>query len=308
MDGAVLLRMQGAAPNQDNAMDSSIRSGFDSFRESWERAYDDPAFIQFALAHLPSNLWEMSNPLDPTDAFSRNPDLYRPYVYDAVTALGISMCRAGSNSTYFEGSAIYEEFTMLAFEGASGNVTILPTGSRDNSTVTFVIETTKPVPNENGMITFETVPSHVFQDQMWQRTNIDEYYGGGQQSPPPSLPVVDFNYNYIGKTARIVGYFLMGLTMAMGVVSFVWLIIYRHNDIVVASHPFFLLLILVGTIAMGSSIVPLSMEEPTVKSMDGLDMACMSSIWLYIVGVNLVLAALMAKARSVYKVRLSCEY
>jgi hypothetical protein len=108
--------------------------------------------------------------------------------------------------------------------------------------------------------------------------------------------------NYIGDSARIAGYVLFGIVCFCGIASIIWVIYYRDEHVIISAQPFFLVLVSVGTMFMASTILPLSFEEPTPES--GLDIACMSIPWLYVIGATLAISGLLAKTRGVVKVRL----
>jgi 7 transmembrane sweet-taste receptor of 3 GCPR len=296
------MRVQGS----ESPKVASERTGADRFKQAWAAAYDDATFRSYVNEHLPQELTNVSGDFNQDALFSPVPDVHRPFVYDAVTSLAVSMCRAGQDTEFFNGSAVYEEFVNIDFNGASGRVLILPSGSRDNSTLSFSMEHARPVDNQDGTIRFEVIQSYYFEGDKWNSYNRPFYFAGNQTVAPSPLPPVDFEYNYIGTTARALGYCLMAMAVITALLSGVWTVIHFSTPVVQSSHPLFLAMIIVGTVVMASTIIPLSMEETTVDSVDGLDVACMSTAWLYIVGVNIVLAGLMAKARTVYKVSGSC--
>ena len=152
------------------------------------------------------------------------------------------------------------------------------------------------------MVTFRLVPTSYYLNG-WKPIPVDGQmfqYGNGGTTAPASLPSPDFNYNYIGDTGRAIGYTLMGIVVAIALASMVWLVWFQNERVVRSSQPLFLFLVSFGALMMGSTIVPLSLEEPL--SDYSLDVACMAAPWLYVSGAVIVFSALLAKTRGVHQV------
>jgi hypothetical protein len=290
-----------------NTANVTASSGYDLFRESWLTALADNDFVRYVRDKLPMSLQEYDY-YNASASLSRSPTGFQPFHYDAVTALGISMCRAGVDTDFFTGSDVHGEFATLDFLGASGQVKMTATNTRDYKTVNFVAYSSRPIQSteENGTI-LDIYPTLFFQEDQWTRVDNNVlYFAGAQSSPPLDLPAISYDSNYIGRAGRVLAYILMGAAMFSSIFSLIWMILNRKSRIIMASHPFFLLLVTLGTFVMASSIIPLSFDETIVKSQGGLDVACMSVPWLYIMGFTLAASSLVAKARSVYQVRRYC--
>jgi hypothetical protein len=311
-DGLGIIQMSGGVMTEPfisgeaavSPPDESATSGFEKFRLSWTEALQDPEFLEYVRLRLPDSLSVLSS-FDRNATFANDPGASRPFLYDAVTSFGISMCQAGRNSTYFTGPGIYNEFRQLDFEGASGRVTIdSSTGTRNYRSIAFVMWNMQIYgEDEDGFAQFKLVPSLNFEDNGWVKIPGNPFiYPNGTETPPASLPEVAFNFNYIGKKARASGYALMAFAMASSILSLLWLVYYRDEPVVNSSQPLCLTMVSSGAFIMASTIIPLSLEE-TIVDDTGLDKACMAAPWLYVLGTCVALSALLAKTRGVYKVR-----
>lgn len=119
---------------------------------------------------------------------------------------------------------------------------------------------------------------------------------------PLELPPLDFNYNYLGHIA-IVGYVLCAIIIgaSLGLMGWTWH--NRHHRVVKSSQPVFLGIICVGTLFMGSAIIPLSIDDET--SQEAADIACMSWPWLIFTGFTVAFSALFSKTWRLNKIFMS---
>ena len=107
-------------------------------------------------------------------------------------------------------------------------------------------------------------------------------------------------FNYLG-SIRIYGYFLVALIFASSLACAIWVQIYKDTTIVSASQPFFLYLLLFGTVVLGSSIIPLTFDDDN-PDMEGNDAACVAFPWLVSTGFTLVFSALFSKIWRINKI------
>ena len=77
-----------------------------------------------------------------------------------------------------------------------------------------------------------------------------------------------------------------------------WTQIYKDEAVVRASQPIFLHIICVGTLLMGSSIIPLTVDDG-VASQDGCNIACHAFPWLLFNGFAIAFSALFTKTNRV---------
>jgi hypothetical protein len=293
-------------------------SGYAKFVDSWQDAYGDVNFTDYVRSKLPRSLETTMEGFNRSALeFSKVPGSFRPFLYDTITAVGISMCRArnitdgddrngnngasSSSDFMFSGPDVYEQFRYLDMPGASGRVRINETtGTRDYETMSFVIWNVRALPqvdndNEgNGRLAF--VPSLQYQGSGWSPIADNKFlYKGGSEYAPDSLPPATTDNHYIGKTTQTLGYVVMCITLCSCVVSLVWLILNRSARVVTSAQPMFLLVISLGAAVMSLTILPLSMDETSVDNVARLDATCMLVPWFYFIGVNLITGALLAK-------------
>ena len=276
--GAAILTMQGGL-----SASGGESSGYAQFQSDWTVALDT-GFGNYVQSKLPV-----------AAAFSTKPGSFRPFMYDAVTALGVSMCQAGrTNSSYFfSGLDIYEQFRNLDLQGASGRVLIDPeTGTRDYKTMSFVVWNVRA--EDSGGLAF--VPALVYENGDWVPIADNKFiYKNGSEIAPNALPPIHLDYHYIGNTARAIAYFLMSITLFSAILSLLWLTWNRNERIVVIAQPVSLFVLSTGVVLMALTIAPATLDETKISSSTGLDAACMSSPWLYVMGISLVNGALLAK-------------
>jgi 7 transmembrane sweet-taste receptor of 3 GCPR len=279
-------------------------SGVDKFRVAWRNAHRDPTFVEYVQGKLPTSLDKVPDFVR-NASFSDDPSGFQNFQYDALTALGIAMCRAGANTTFFTGDDIYGQFRRLDFEGASGRNKILnETGTRSYTTIAFIawnVRITDEVSDGNSVI--EYVPSYFLDGESWREVPGNAFeFADGSTTAPGSIPPVAFNYNYIGTPSRAVAWSFMAITMIAAVAALVWAIYYRANHVVNSAQPLFLIMAAVGAFVMVSSIVPLSLEEAVTTSQRSLNASCMLTPWLYFTGAGIAVSGLLAKAKAVHKV------
>lgn len=282
-------------------LETNTGSGFEIFRAAWRDAINDPYISSAFRSKILEDIGRRVIP-----AFDGEPSFFSPFIYDAVMAIGASMCRAGSLQTNFSGVQVFDELRLLDFNGASGRVKFdNVTGTRDYRTMTFQLW--NPVVfgklDESDLVRFEMVPTKVFQDGTWQGLPDQPFFfSDGTTTPPPSLPPVHMDKNFIGQVGRTIGYGLMGIIMLCSIVSLIWVIVFRKERVVRASQPFFLVMISTGTFVMASSILPLTFDRSFSSNERCLDSACMASPLLYLGGSIVAFSALYAKTRGVYQV------
>ena len=278
-------------------------TGFQKLRTAWREALSNPDFDAYVRSKLPESMRNVSG-FDPNAPFGLEPTSWSPVMYDAVTALGLSMCRAGTETEFIQGPSIFEYFRNLTFDGTSGTVAINPeTGTRNYTTFEYAIWNVQNYDklDDQGRVQFQLAPTNYHQDGKWNAVSgIPFIYGDNSTEVPDSLPPVNMDMNYIGNAGIIVGYILMAIIMLFGLAAFVWLCWFHSNKVVISAQPLFLLMVCLGAFVMAATIIPLSLQEPISES--GLDAACMSRPWLYVVGSVITLSPLFAKTRGIHNV------
>jgi len=303
------LRTDIVHPDKNDAppIQADPTSSYERYRVKWREAISDSDFQEYVRTRAPSVLKNL--PTFPT--LSTETGSYTPFLYDAITGLGLSYCRAAKKAMggSFAGADVYDEFRNLDFNGATGRVLIdNTTGTRDYRTEVFeLINIQYADVDADGNQTFKFVPTSFYQDG-WKPVPVEGQvfvYGDGGTEIPSSLPAPDFNMNYIGSTGRFVGYFLMGIVVVGSAVSILWLIWFQNERVVCSSQPLFLLMVAVGSLVMATAIFPLSLEEPV--SINGLNVACMAGPWLYLSGAVIAFSSLLAKTRGVHQAYINPE-
>lgn len=300
------LRPEIVYPNVETVppLEENPTTSYEKFRIAWRTFIEDPTFEEYARSRMPTSVKDMKG-YDPKYTFSKESSGYTPFLYDAITGLGLALCRAANNITEgqtFAGKQVFQQFSSLSFNGASGNVTIIsPYGTRDYTTELFTLFNVQPYEvDANGNETYMLVPTKYYSNG-WKAIDDRMYvYANGGTVTPDSLPPPDLQMNYIGTTGRAVGYTLMALVALGSFAAFGWLFWYRRERVVRSSQALFLSMIAFGSLVMASSIVPLSFEEPMPES--SLDAACMAAPWLYVSGAVIVVSALLAKTLAIRRV------
>ena len=93
---------------------------------------------------------------------------------------------------------------------------------------------------------------------------------------------------------RPVGYTLLAIILASSLASLCWVYKHREKTIVKSAQPQFLLLLILGIVIMGLSIVPMGLDD-SVVSTEGASIACMVTPWMVVIGFSLTFAALFFK-------------
>jgi 7 transmembrane sweet-taste receptor of 3 GCPR len=283
-------------------------TGFERFRLAWKYALQDIGFGQYVQSKLPKSFAEMTD-FDVANYFIQDPIGLHAFIYDTITAFGVSMCRTNPSRNFFAGQDIYERLRELDIMGASGNVRMTSTGTRNHSSVAFVVWNVRSVgADSDGMSILEYVPSFGSNSDKWFVLPGNEFvYADGSETAPESLPLINHDYNYITRSDRIFGYTLMSIILVLSVGAIIWTVSYRKNHVVDAAQPLFLIIVFVGAFIMALTTIPAGFDETIISSMNGLDASCMAIPWLYFVGSNLSTGALLAKTKAVYEVCQRCE-
>ena len=267
--------------------------------------------------------------------------------YDTVIAAGLAACSlqqkqmqeegegdsnaAGSSTKYqyFTGQQHYNEIiTNTLFHGTSGRIKLNnKTGTRDPTTGTFAItnwydpsfdthnrgSTSTSTTNETEFI-FAARNTHVYINGEFQNV-AEHYFNDGTNKVRPDLSPNNIDYNFIGRSLRIVGLCLSGLVILLAICFSLWTHMHRKTRVVKASQPIFLHLICLGTLLEAASIIPLSFdderyimdnsrmaEEAKGKHYNlesdeesSLNIACMSVPWLFCIGFVISFSSLFAK-------------
>ena len=98
--------------------------GYDRFTNAWTTSTD---------ADCANDVFNVSE----TDVFSSKPFINAAFAYDCMIALAAAMHSAGENAS---GAKVFEAFTNVSFDGATGEVAFDPNGERLSSTVRYAVD------------------------------------------------------------------------------------------------------------------------------------------------------------------------
>jgi hypothetical protein len=271
--------------------------GYDRFMKVW-RTLDDDDVAYFNTKQPATEAYHYH--ADKEYLNLREPERETLFAYDAVVALGLAACEAAEEQeetkNYFDGPQHFDKFVQSSFEGASGQVRIASaTTSRDPTSALYVIFIAVPnEPDERGMVSFTVRPSVMFepndassQDAAgWDDLPGSEFiFANRSLDAPQSLPFLEVNLNHIGTPLRVISLNMSIIAVALSIGFAMWCFLLRHDRIVRASQPIFLILICIGTGTMGLAIIPLSIDD-SVTYQRWCDTACMAAPWLFSIGLS----------------------
>jgi len=123
----------------------------------------------------------------------------------------------------------------------------------------------------------------------------DEYPVG---SGATATCIPEENMNFITPALKSFVYFLIALTLLIGVACMGWIYVYRDNTLVKVAQPICLSLIAFGCIVSTFSMIPMGYEteyRDTSPDIRGADAACMAIPWLWGLGFTICFSSLFAK-------------
>jgi hypothetical protein len=232
----------------------------------------------------------------PEEFFAKSSVAVVPFLYDATIALGLAACEATKNESYFDGRQHFQEFLHSTFQGATGNNTYNETtGTRLTSSAQFSISNVFEQESSTTNARLGMVVTDVFRSGEWKEV-VPMTFNDGTTNPPPDLPPVDLEMNYIGWPLRGLGLFISFVLMTLAIGFLVWTAKNRMKIIVKASQPMFLYTICAGCFLMGSTIIFSSIDDE-IASQDVCSALCAVTPWFFCGGWILVFSALFAKVR-----------
>ena len=93
---------------------------------------------------------------------------------------------------------------------------------------------------------------------------------------------------------RIYGYVIVALIAGLSITFFCWVQFNRTSRVVRASQPIFLHIFSIGVLILGSSIIPLTVDDSVADS-NGCNVACILFPWLLSIGFCTAFSALFSK-------------
>lgn len=180
-------------------------------------------------------------------------------MFDAVITLGVTAC--GSRiDPLFTGKEFQETLLHTEFQGVPGHVKFDPeTGTRVASDVQYSIESISLIhdnlPQPPAEYRFQANLVAVVQGDSIT-THHPYVYHGNATSKPLALPRFQHDLHLVPLSAQILGYFMAGVLAISSLLCFFWTWWRRKTaEVLIASQPFFLCAVCVGTFVMPLSIV-----------------------------------------------------
>jgi len=308
--GIGILKAEGGRKSRND--DDGQLTGYDRFHREWYRQGAEN--VDYYNCKQPK-----TNTMDDASIYFKGPhDFFTGkqleptagavFTYDSAIALGLAACQLYEErgDAYFDGPDLFDAFASQSFEGASGKVSIDPeTTSRDPTSEFFVLYNTKGKPDGEGSAVFnvKTVAHSAPNENenssnvRWLRYNNEKYmYSDGTQYAPDPLPLPEENLNQLTTSVRATGLTVCGLIFALALFFGVWTRRNCKKRVVKASQSEFLYMICFGVVVLGSTLIPLSIDDG-VASVEGCDTACISVSVHCVFGVFLYRCTLLMAKR-----------
>lgn len=272
---------------------------YDTFVEKWQQLNNAEDIDYFLTNKHPQyDDLDYKTQIMNDEFFRGSTGIVAPFLYDSIIAIGLAACNisSSSNNSFFDGQMHYNQITRTQFEGTTGNIVLDPTtGTRIPESAGFeltnYVETSIQDSGDGGAmgkVTFKPSSSFLFVNGQWKQ-QAPPIFNDGTSTIQPDLPPLTTDYNYIGTGLRAAGLVMacVVLLLCAGFAGFT--IYYRKARAVKASQPIFLLLLIGGIFLMGSSIIPLSIDDE-ITSAEGCTVACMAVPWLFCTGFSIAFA------------------
>lgn len=278
-------------------------STYDRFIQSFNDL-NNPQDIEYLRKKQPQHPGESDfEPIEINDAWFNAIDEKAAFMYDSAIALGLAACNASDGESFFDGLSHFDAVLSTSFEGATGMVLLNnETGTRDATSARFtLLNFVEDIVDESSnTVSFKAVETDVFQDSKW-KSLAPPIFNDGTSTAPLDLPEVTVDKNYIGTGWRAAGLSLMGVILLLSILFGLWTWRKRNTRVIKASQPFFLYIICIGCFLMGSSIIPLSIDDE-IASTEGCDIACTAFPWIFSSGWVIAFSALFTKTRRINKI------
>eukprot|EP00980_Cylindrotheca_fusiformis_P029599 scaffold23584_cov127-Cylindrotheca_fusiformis.AAC.2 len=276
--------------------------GYELFLRSMEDMNNaaDISLIQSLHPAPPKGFQPVQIAADPDNFFAQSNITVVPFLYDATIALGLAACAATQDKSYFDGFHLFQQFLSSSFHGASGNNTYDPvTGTRLTESAQFSILNIIEEESTATSVRLGYVLTDVFPNGKWEQV-VPMTFNDGTTDPPPDLPPVNLEMNYLGWPLRGIGIFMSFALVILCIGFAVWT---RKNEsmiVVKASQPIFLYTICAGCFFMEATIISSSIDDE-IGSQAVSNAFCVISPWFFCIGWILVFSALFAKVRGLNK-------
>ena len=286
---------------QEAPLPTVLESGNDKFRYIWSQFRHDRAFQDFVKSKMPAEVeidWE-SFMLGNTVL-----SIWAYFIYDAVTAMGLAMCR--SEEASFIAEDVMPHLDEISFAGASGQVEFNEFWSRRYSTIQFTVWNLIPEENEDeneidesGQQRFLLSPTDSYSSGEWKQLR-PFVYANEETSPPASLIPITSTVDTVNDPIRWIGISLGIIMLVFYIGCLIWAFCFVRQEAVVRSSQLgFLSLVAIGSLVQTLTIIPMSWDRSDEHlgsdESRASDRACMAVPWLYSIGLALTCAAFYAK-------------
>ena len=243
------------------------------------------------------------------------PTFISPIMYDTAIAYGLGACKAAAattttyssendndnkNKEYFTGTELYKAMLQTEFKGVTGHVQLDNiTGTRDQDTATYIISNAVVDKSTNSLLLQET---NVFQESKWTDTNDAFVYSDGTTDQPPPFSMSNVDMNHIYPALQAVAISAGVLIVVLSIILSIWTMLNKDSAVIKASQPIFLNCLLCGICFMGASLIPLSIDDRIVESMEGCSIACTAFPWFLCLGLALAFTALLTKTHRINRI------
>jgi len=299
--GTGMLSARGGIPGM-KAYDALVEG-----MQQLGKSNEDKEYL-YSLLPKYNSMGQVTNHTDVTDlnSFLMTPGLVAPFLYDAVISAGLSVCNllknhnATAGSFALNGGDHYAAILNTTFEGSSGPILLHPkTGTRTPKSALFSLVNfvDDPDASTSTVVQFKSQETDIFEFGAW-RSLRPFVFNGGNNIVPSDVPEVDVNRNYIPTALRALGLVLCGVIIILSVGFIVWTKLKEKLRVVKAAQPIFLYIIAIGTLLMGSSIIPLSLDQG-VASVEGASIGCIAVPWLLTCGFSMTFSALFTKTHRI---------
>jgi len=222
-------------------------------------------------------------------------------MYDAVMAVGVGACAAQRNGKKIAGAEFVDSIRNASFTGATGEVAFGSgnrPGARMPSTLSWAALNIRATenPSIDRLTGVQYIPTGLLfpgPNRTWQKTDYEFVYRNGATTAPLLRNVPE--QNHLPTSLRVFGLTLMGLSMLTSMLCAMWIYKYRKHRVILASQPFFLYLICLGTFIQASAIATISFDEGAGWSARQLDGACQATPWLLVLGFVVIYGSLWTK-------------
>lgn len=269
---------------------------YDKLALSMQQLQTSEGDMKFINDHLPH--YYPSNPpnyseITANENFLSWPGFVGPFLYDATIGLGLAACNltATLGRYNFTGEELFQNLLQRYFKGSSGYVVLDDvTGSRTAESAFFSKTNFVGEEDAQGMVNFKIVDTDIWYEGNW--TNLAPFiFNDGTTNIPADLPAITVDQNILSNGFQAWGLLLCGIIVFMSIGFGVWTYLNRKVQAVRSSQPIFLLCIAAGTLLMGLSIIPLTIDRGDTNE-KGASAACMAFPWLIAFGFSLIFSAL----------------